>query len=366
MTGTWLAVILVMALASTACDPFAGVTQAIDDAIRAMSQESRSWRDELEKLQERIAHDAQTTIKNEVQNTLVRATAAAGSNFRCTIDFIRDRVIEDLRQIRAMVTGEKASPRQPRICQVVPDAIDMSFEPSRRNLITYDGYNFDQAEIKVALQERRGDKDVNLVDVTSQLAKQTHYRMTLNLSENGVQLSPLSQSIVLNFAGGNSTIQVLQPTPEPCRTEATVPEFAHDYMPLWDRSTGDREFFGKVEITVRTWVAVEGRRLILRIYMKAEQPGDDHTRAEGTDRFDVSYDAPAGWRLDSIASQKLDQLPTFLDTDTDPNDFKRGDGLVKSYRIIGDTVGEDAGTKTKVTAEINPITVRIVREGCAS
>ena len=340
-------------------------TSAFDDAIRRIEQQSSSWQSVLRELEGKLTAAAQSTLRSEVQNTLLRAESAAGTKVRCIVDFMGDRVLEDLRQIReqikaALTGGRVQLQRQMKLCQVVPVAVDMSLEPGRRNLITFDGYNFDTLSgVKVTLNERQGG-GILAIDVTQYLTRQTHYHMILNLGENGVRLTANSQTIVLTFPGGDSTIPVIQPSLPKCQTrEDSVDIGNRTYRPPWDPTTGDREFFGKVDINVNVSVAMENNRLIGRIYMKAEQYDDDHTRAEGTDEFDAAYVVPQGWRFASITTPAVDTF-SYRDKTWEDDIFDRGNGLVRQYVFVGDTATDEAGTKTQVTVDFNPVRVQIL------
>src|SRR5690349_485078 len=81
----------------------------IDDAIIKLNNSSTSWQATLMSLSQdlqKIEKDAAT----DVDNILQRALVTTSSQFRCTVDFLRDRLVEDLRNIAARLRGQSPSP----------------------------------------------------------------------------------------------------------------------------------------------------------------------------------------------------------------------------------------------------------------
>ena len=115
----------------------------LDDAIFKLDNANADWQKILEETRDQLTDSAQSTIRNEVSNTLTRAVATTGVEFRCDTDFIRTRVRQDLIRIRAHLLGETPPAVIPALCQVVPSQVDLSLEPNRRSSIGYYGYDFD-------------------------------------------------------------------------------------------------------------------------------------------------------------------------------------------------------------------------------
>lgn len=88
-----------------------------------------------------------------------------------------------LLSIKIVFLGGEPLPVEPRLCQVVPLAVDINLEAARRNKIEFFGYDFDREQISVALATSGGE-----TDVTAFLDQPTHYHLTLNLGSTGVQL----------------------------------------------------------------------------------------------------------------------------------------------------------------------------------
>ena len=164
----------------------------LDDAIFKLDNANADWQKILEETRDQLTDSAQSTIRNEVSNTLTRAVATTGVEFRCDTDFIRTRVRQDLIRIRAHLLGETPPAVIPALCQVVPSQVDLSLEPNRRSSIGYYGYDFDtETRPGVFLMSRNGI----LTDVSRYLAITHHYQMTLNTGGNGVPISLERQGI---------------------------------------------------------------------------------------------------------------------------------------------------------------------------
>ena len=364
----FFAIVLILAISSSLLLAGCGLIEstqdktnaALDGAIRKLEQDSSSWRVVLQELESKLTKSAQSTIRTEVNNTLLRAEAAAGTQIKCIIDFIGDRVLEDLKKVRAGLTGEQVV-REPKSCQVVPPAVDMSLEPSRRNLITLDGYNFDTMNgIQVFLVNTSNLK----IDVSEKLKIPTHYQMTLNLGSNGVPLGADSDFLILSSGQKTiSTISIIQPDVPACqvKTESFSPG-PRTFIP--PHTNGDKEFFGDVKINVEVTIRIETSKVFGHLHMKAEQPKDDHTTAEGDDDWLFNYVVPQGWELSKILTPTQDTYE-YEDKDWEDDTVSRG-GLIDRYEFVGDTNTDEAGTKTKVTMYFGTIQVQIVQtSNCA-
>lgn len=329
---------------------------ALDRGIDALERNSASWQSVLQDLESELVSDLQSTIRNEVSDLLNRSVAAAGAEFRCNTDFIGTRVRQALIRIRARLLKQTVPPAEPALCQVVPPAIDMALDPSRRNKLEFFGYDFDTIPITVTLHNQSGT-----VDVSNYLDRLTHYHMTLNLGANGVPLTSTSNRITLEWQGKQiSSIAIIQPTTPVCRERTEV--YARDtYLSFTPPHTrGDREYKGHGP---RVWAtaqwAHDEARVSVRLWMKAEETESDWTTAEG-DRVETYYTAPPGWRIESVLGS-LDSSAYYIDTDHSEDRIGGGpSGPVREFVFRGDRAGDEAGTYTGVDVYFNPLTVELV------
>jgi len=85
----------------------------LDKAIEALESESVNWRQVLEETRDNLTDSGQAAIRNEVSNALTRAIATDGTEFRRNIDFIRVRARRDLNSVRAGLSQQPTSGREP-------------------------------------------------------------------------------------------------------------------------------------------------------------------------------------------------------------------------------------------------------------
>jgi len=359
-------------LANTTSDIAGDTVATIDDAIDALDRNSASWQTVLQDVTKQLTADTQSTIRNEISDLLNRSVAASGTELRCDLDFIGTRVRQALVRIRAHLLDEPETPVEPALCHVVPAAVDMALDASRRNKVEVFGYDFDTTPIKVKLYDKS-----RAVDVSKHLHVLTHYHMTLNLGGNGVPLTNASNRLTLEWNNDQiSSIAVIQPATPVCKEkiESIAPSAGITFTP--PHKAGDKDFIGfGPEIWANAEWIKEDKQVKFKLWMKALQTKSDpnipfvkskpKTKAEGTHIVSY-YKAPSGWRIESIES---DTKSSAHYVDTDHNEDRQGtgpNGPVKEFVFRGDRKGEDSGSYTGVDVRFNPLIIKLVQEeNCA-
>jgi hypothetical protein len=343
----------------TAQDLTNNTVAMIDDAIDEITHESESWQATLQELSEKLTDEAQSTVRNEVENLANRTIAAAGSELRCNVDFLGARVIQALQRIKAELLKKPIPERNPAICQVVPSAIDMNLTPNRRNKVDISGYDFDNQPIKLYLVTNDNQK----VDVTYAINRLSHYHLVLNLGSNGVLLNENSGRLVLEYKDSQiSSIAVTQPVIPDCREEEI--SFSPDVITFIPPHTkGDREYDGNgPNISARVNIYVDNNTIKARIYMRAKETKSDWSTADGSGIFNI-YTAPSKKRIMAIVSDK-ETNTNYTDSGHSEDFFEKGNGeLIKRFAFIGDTDGDDAGTRTRVKVTFNRVVVKLKEIG---
>lgn len=337
----------------------AGDTVAsLNSAIDTLERNSSSWQSVLQDTTKQLTKDAQSTVRNEVSDLLNRSVAATGTELRCDADFIGARVRQALVRIRARLLNQPIPPVEPALCHVVPPAVDMALDPSRRNKLEFFGYDFDTTPIKVSLQDQS-----RTLDVSTSLDRPTHYHMTLNLGANGVPVSAASNRLTLEWQQRLiSSIAVIQPATPVC--EEKLDTYARDvgltYNPPHTR--GDKEYSAhgpEVWATAR-WI-MDATSVSVRLWMKAKETRSDWTTAEGV-LVKPYYTAPPGWRIESVVGGDVESSAHYIDVDH--NDDRQGsgpNGPVKEFNFRGDHKGDDAGSYTGADVTFNPLVVKLVK-----
>ena len=343
----------------TAQDLTNNTAALLDDAIDEISHQSESWQSTLQELSDKLTDEAQSTIRNEVQNLANRTIAAAGSEIRCNVDFLGARVVQALQRIKAELLKKPIPERNPAICQVIPSAIDMNLTPNRRNKIDISGYDFDNQPLKLYLISNTNQK----IDVTHAINRLSHYHLVLNLGSNGVMLDGTSTRLVLEYKNNQmSSIAVTQPVVPDCKEEET--SFAPDiitYMP--PRTRGDGEYDGNGPgVTSTVNIYVDGNTIKAKVYMRARETKSDWSTAEGSGIFNI-YTAPSNRRIIGIVSDKQTSA-NYTDSGHSEDFFEKGNGeLIKRFAFVGDTDGDEAGTRTRVKVTFNRVVVKLKEIG---
>lgn len=153
----------------------------------------------------------------------------------------------------------------------------------------------------------------------------------------------------------------------PSVREITV-ELAPTGILIPSHTGGDRDFWGRASIQMVARLFVRNNnQLWARLWMKAVEPGGDRTTAEGSAEYRVYSGGNASPRVDLIYEILSDQYTyvQYVDQTWEEDVLSTGDSgeLVKEFRAVGDTYGEEAGSRTQVQARFNPVTIKaLVRD----
>ena len=338
-------------------DSITEFTNQIDDTVDSLSEQSENWQALLEDLIKKVPKEVQGTIRNELQNLVNVSIAVTGSEIRCDLDFVINRLKMGLLRIKALMLNQAPPRLTPALCQVIPLAIDRTLVPARLLHVSMYGYNLtSNSNIRAFVN----DSPNNIREVSSALDYPTHYSMTLKFGANGAALNPQSERIVLKIADQElSSIGIVQPDTPTCESK-TIPVTPNpeEYIP--PKVKGDGEFNGNgphIWATVR--LIVKPRRLDAEIYMRAKETGDpwrgEPSEAKGTKEVTL-YTPDPGWKIESVVDQNSSHF-SYIDPDENLDSKPGGSGPVKRWLFQGDTQGSDIG-KTSVKVTFN--TLRIV------
>lgn len=159
---------------------------------------------------------------------------------------------------------------------------------------------------------------------------------------------------------------VLERTTPPNRGQlvlASIP--AQRYVPPHVR--GDREFAGNgprgeayAELRINRFGHLQSRIFMVAEEWDRGQLKWDYTTSRGWSAWRTVYRPPAGKRVLWIHSPNSDRnRDGYYDTDHDVDVFSGRTGLVRQFRFVGDTNGNDAGTKTGVQVVFNRVLLQV-------
>ncbi len=118
---------------------------------------------------------------------------------------------------------------------------------------------------------------------------------------------------------------------------------------------GDADFDGhgpEVEVTVDLSIGGEmGQQIVATVTMDALEVGGDGTRAMGSETFVLYEHSSPIASIDSAASDSA----SYTDIDWQVDRLPVGGGCAREFVVVGDTNGSEAGTRTAVTIDFNPI-----------
>lgn len=365
--------LLIMMSFTLGCGIFDPITSAtdkavarIDDAIRALEDQSTDINKLLRDLEnELIEIGIQRTISNQVSDVLSRSIAKGGIEFKCGIDFVHDRVAEELERIKAQLLNKNPADRTPVLCQAIQSAVQFELvADGDMPVFELSGYNF-QLERNIIATLNYPDGQGK--DISKYLEVQTNYYMVLDLAGiyNASLFDPIGHehaAIVLSWNNKTvSNIAIVPPVLSACeRRVDSVKPSPISFIPPHTR--GDREFDGHgPKITVQIFINSEdrGRSWQPEIYMSAEETKSDWTTARGTKRFNTIYTVPQGYTFEKLLTPGFNEV-TYTDrnhqVDTKrPSDF----GPASSFEITGDVDGREAGIHTGVIVYFNKIDFQV-------
>lgn len=365
------AALMILALPLGACNPFAGlkpiVNSAIEDAslqldqtIDSLQNTSTEWQVLLKDLLAKLTGDARNLIGNDIQNLINNSVAVAGAEVKCEVDFIRARIVENLSALKNKLLGKPMPVLEPRICQAVPQSIDVAQVPASVRVVNFYGYNFGAlADYSLKMESLDGTQ----TDVSRALNIPTAYAMTLSLGPSGASIGSNAHRFSLMWQGKPlSTIGIIQPIPviKICKTEIRrIDPQDIDLVP--HLIEGDGEFDGNgPRIRISGTLSTTPKAVNLQLSMNAKETKRDWTEVNGTQQFTV-FPAPSGFEIEKVASVTSGHFRETSRQNWDPENRSIGTGgLFSNLKIVGDTSGSDAG-KTRVRASLNTIEV-VVRE----
>jgi hypothetical protein len=334
----------------------------LNDAITALQSQSADWQQVLQNTVSKLTKDAQSSLRNEISNLISRTTAQAGVELRCDADFVRERIREELVRLKARFMGQPEPPVDPAFCQVVPMAVDRELIPDRLKQVEFYGYNFPQADNLGVFLEGAGGQRTN---VTTKLDKPTTYAMTLKFGGNGVQLDNSSARLVLEWGGKQvSSVAVIQPTTPVCasRVQTVTPGIIGPFIPR-KIGPGDNDFDGNgPSVNSDVSLIVTPQALSAKVHMHARETTSDWTEVDGWQTYQL-YAPEPGWRIEQVVG-KTSSAHHYVDSNQTEDSFDLGTGeLVRRFVYVGDTGGDEAGTRTGVKVTFNDIHLVLVQTG---
>jgi hypothetical protein len=359
-----MVLILIALLVFSACDCFGGVTESIDDAVTVIdnaiediSSDSASWQTILQRVANELPEDISEIIRSDAQNLATRSIAATGTEFRCNVDFLANRAIAALRNLKAKLLGEDPPLLPPAFCQVVPSSIDLEISPTSWSIVTLHGYDLDHRDragnrLRVLMLDEQGA--ITQLD-ESRIGRTTHYQITLNLGDMARQLhQDKIVKLLVEWDGSTDDYPEIVVIPWIADTMLeTVNVGRTTYMP--PHTWGDRDFSTDddehMSIDVRGILDIEESWINCQVYMKAT--------AEGWSNWARAYTAPFNWRIIDVRPSMNSRQTANITVHGDITYYRPTGEVVTRFIVWGDRDGDEAGTWTKVEVHWTPLNITL-------
>jgi hypothetical protein len=164
----------------------------INQAILVLDNPSQAWQGTMTQLEQQLRQDTEPNLANEVAQVGAKGTPTAGTEIRCTPDFIRQRMRLDLQRIAARLKNEPIPQIEPVYCDVVPKAFAMGQPPDQ---VQYYGYDLNAPGADVVLRYTGGEEQLSV-------SHPAHYLITFNPRAAGL-CNKENRQIVLKLKGGD-------------------------------------------------------------------------------------------------------------------------------------------------------------------
>lgn len=370
----FLLIIGILCLFSSSCNPD-GIIQLFDKALSDLDRNSSEWQSVLLKLAEDLPEDVSKTIKKDIQQLANNTIGIAGVEVKCTVDFFRSRVKQDLQNIKAAILGGVQSNMKPEFCTLNIPNINLNDEKLDDNIFLY-GYDFysigtNKERISAYLLSANG-RETKISN--NRIGINTNYQMTLNISGLAKTLyEQKSVKIFLKFNDSKANLPEIIVnkwipkirTIEGYQVRGGSSEFRPPNRNIPSRQytiSGDRDFDtggnDPTKVKLNTQVKINGSKIEARTYLYARESKGDHTRLSGWSEWWTLYEAPNNYIVNSFSPSKNTIVEDNI-TSKNKRVYKKGGETVRNYTLYLDRSGDDRGIHTSVLIEWNKLDITI-------
>jgi hypothetical protein len=350
-----------------------GVTVGVDDktlatlnhAIQTLTDDSSGWKMVLQDAQSQLTDAAQTTVRDEISNTLNRAIAAAGVEVRCEADFLGKRALEGLIRIRAEFLHQPVPAVVPHACVPSPAQIDAQ----HRVGVVITGYDFApypaiQAYLEYTLSGAPQKKDVHeFVTVQSPYV--------LAIADGGVPIEALHLSaqnapkVRLYVQDGTALVSEIgfNWTLSKC-VQKDIPGLATDLNVYpWHVNDGSDLWFGPGNVLVHIQVTPikTDTTIAAHIDVDLSEQGGDYTRASASQTYAPFFTADQGFTIASVPNLAGTDI-AYVNNGNQPKILSGNGGWVDQVTIEGDWDAHDnANGKIHIQVTFRSLTIHMVQ-----
>ncbi len=334
---------------------------SLNDAINTLQNQSTDWKPVLKDLETKIDKRVQDALTYNIPYITNLASQRALSSVLCVKESVKDEVLYYLQVVRAeLVTGILPPLPHTKICATSQVTLDLNSPRNIRNQIVYTGYYIhtkdsikaflvnDTGRIEI-LKNRIGYPDISTITLSltdysdAILTNYTHLQLTFN------------KDVI-------SSIGIDKKLPDPPVIE-TATTWQRDIIWIPPHTNGDKDFNNNgPRMVSHVYLKHDGTKVFAQIYLYAQETKSDWTTAAGTSQWVEIYSVKDGYRINRI-KEATDYLNILRNNNVDYVDNSIDDYVVETVVgraiVVGDTAGDEAGSKTKINLNIKPFNIEI-------
>lgn len=354
--------------------------EAIDRAIKEISNNSSQWQYVLQKLVGELPGEINSTIRNEVQTLASRSIAEAGDEFSCRVDFLGNRAIQALGNVKAKLLGESPTKLTPMFCKLLPLTVDLNIDPVNWRSITLHGYDMDMVDdngslFGIVMLDPSGAVIGTIPE--GKIYRHTHYQVSFAVDVQFAKTLMEYQvaKLAVSWSGKNQEFLETQGQVGVIpweRIRYTIPDHPSDCYEYTPPSTwGDRDFDTDdddetdVRIIAEMKLSDNQQAIMSHVYLWAREREPDNTTVEGWSDWSSVYQAQPYIRIIYFSPSTTSVQDAVVTTHGDSQGklyYDRPSGEVVTRFVTWiDRDGDEAGSYTRVYVCWRPITITVER-----
>ncbi len=334
---------------------------SLNDGINALQNESSDWRSVLKDMQNKIDARVQDVLTYNIPYITNLASQRALSTVLCVRESVKDEVVYFLQVMRAeLITGKLPPLPQTKICGTSVSTIDLNGPRNTRNQIVYTGYSIHTKDsIRAVLINGKTQVEIpksklGFPDISNITLSLVDYPDTVLTNYTHLQLM-YNKDVI-------SSIGIDKKLAEPPTIEvATTQQREIVWIP--PHTNGNKDFNGDgPRMLSHVYLKHDGSRVYAQVYLYAQETKSDWTTATGTSHWVEIFSVKSGYRINKI-KDPTDYLNILRNNNIDYIDSSVEDYIMETVVgraiLVGDTEGDEAGTRTKIILNLKSFNVEI-------
>ncbi len=334
---------------------------SLNDAINTLQNQSTDWKPVLKDLEAKIDKRVQDVLTYNIPYITNLASQRALSSVLCVKESVKDEVLYYLQVVRAeLVTGILPPLPQTKICATSQVTLDLNSPRNIRNQIFYTGYYMHTKDSIKAF----------LVNDSARLEIPKNKIGFPDISTITLSLTDYSDAVLTNFTHLQlmynkeviSSIGIDKKLPEPPVIETTT-TWQREIIWIPPHTNGDKDFDGSgPRMVSHLYLKHDGTKVYAQIYLYAQETKSNWTTAVGSSQWIEIYSVKDGYRINKI-KEATDYLNILRANNIDYVDSSIEDYIMETVVgraiLVGDTTGDDAGTRTKINLNLKSFNIEI-------